>query len=287
MNAPVPTSPFRRPQWSWWQRLLVGMVIASLTAYGVWQVFPWFPIYETSALMQIAYVQPRLLPERPNIVRDQQPPYEWYLGSQAQLVKSDLVQKKAISRPGISNLLDQQGAIEPHAWLETHLKVAALPNTTMVEVSLWSLKPDGLHDIVNAMVTAYYDEIVNVERNRSVHRLTELERILMEKEEGLRAKRTTLKKIAVIIGDEAKNSCELLDKQREIEHLQAIRDRLETEIEDTKVELNAPARISLLQDAEPALPAAPKRRLPLALGVGTATLLLSLIFLPRKPRRAA
>ncbi len=288
-----PSSPFGWPQWTWWQRLLAGTVIAVIPAYWVWQLFPMDSLYETTALVQVAYMQPRLFPDRPDNMRSPEPPYEWYRRTQMELMKSELMRKKVISRPMVYYWIDhqisnQREVVDRSTWLETHLQIVAVPETTILKFSLQGAMQDTLDDALNDVVAAYVEELVKLEPNHRVKGLVELQKMLFAKVEEVRRARNQLSKMHFVSNGKETVSLGGLEEQRIIQHLEDYCDRLRTEILDEKLELDAPPRISLLQKADPARPAAPKRRLPLALGVGAATLLVTQIFLPRRrPRQAS
>ena len=69
-----------------------------------------------------------------------------------------------------------------------------------MQVSIETDSSTACVDIVNAVVTAYMDEVVVTERNERLHRLDNLERVHTQAEGKVRNKRAELKSLASALG---------------------------------------------------------------------------------------
>ena len=287
MNAPHDSShsmedaPARpMPQRSWLERILIGIVCSTSAAFGAWVLLPKLPIFKTTAVIQIKFSQPKLLSDRPDRSPPETVPYEIYQRTQSQTLMSEVVLSKALRRPGISDASDLPHAADPLQWLETHLDVEAPHDSELMMISLWGLRPHGLDFVLDAVHTTYFDEIVNVERNGRVQRLSELERIMEQKQEEIRYKRNAITNIQDVM-DESSPSFEMADRRKKISLLEGISDRLAIEIEELRIELNAPPRITLVTPASRPQAVAWNLRMPMTIAIGLVFLLLTQIVLAR------
>lgn len=154
-----------------------------------------------------------------------------------------------------------------------------------MQFSLWGYEQRGLEHLLNAAHQSYLEEIVNVEQNHGARRLSELTRILQEREEQIRSQRNVLRKIVEVQGGDT-TTYEVVDKQSEIDLMQDVANRLRFEIAESGIERNQPPRVTVLSEAEPAIETNWNRRVFIALGVGIAPLLLTIVlFVSRQPSR--
>ena len=81
-----------------------------------------------------------------------------------------------------------------------HISVSTPKNTELMRISLRTDNPNDSIKLVNSVVKAYEDEVLNFEQQRRQQRLDEVERVATEKENELRRKRSDLKRLASQLG---------------------------------------------------------------------------------------
>lgn len=180
-----------------WQHLMaalaLGTVVGAAGAAAAWVLVP--APYEAKALIQVKPEAPKLLFTTGDNLR-----YDpHYIKNQTQLIVSDIVVRKAMAKPGIADVDLFKAVDHPRNYLRRNLR-AVIISPEIMELRLSGEDPRGLALVVNAVQEAYFDEIVNVDRHTRVARLDELSRILEEKEEEIRSKRTTMKQMSDVVG---------------------------------------------------------------------------------------
>ncbi len=120
------------------------------------------------------------------------------------LSRADFVITAALRDPKLKNRACIQREDDKHnaiAWLTGEIRVDfATKNAGIMEVSATEPDPKDAAAIVNAVVDAYMNEVVNNERQQRRDRLSELQQISAEKENEVRNKREQLKRELETIG---------------------------------------------------------------------------------------
>lgn len=169
-----------------------------------------------SAYLRIAAHEPRLVfetaeaqPER--FTRDA---FDIYKNTQAQLLKSPVVLTRAL-RAGnrvtltvgteqkqieVAKLQAVRREDDPVRWLQNALQVSFPGDGEIMKVSLTGDDPQEAAALVNAVVDAYVVEVIDAERNRRNQRLSELDKVYVDKEEEVRRKATELRQLARAAG---------------------------------------------------------------------------------------
>jgi uncharacterized protein involved in exopolysaccharide biosynthesis len=124
--------------------------------------------------------------------------FENYRETQIELFKSPYVLTAALrnpkvkGQPSIERADAQHNAVE---WLEKHISVECPnPRSGVLTVSLTSSDPQEAAVLVNAVVEAYVNEVINADRQRRRERLSDLQQIAAEKENEVRTRREQLKR---------------------------------------------------------------------------------------------
>ena len=95
--------------------------------------------------------------------------YQWYLKTQCVMIKGRLLLSTALADRRASQLLSIKNRSDPITWLQQNLEVTNPKDTELLQVSLASSSGASTSDqavIINAIVHAYIDEVVNGEFNR-------------------------------------------------------------------------------------------------------------------------
>ncbi len=132
--------------------------------------------------------------------------FEIYKRTQQQLITMRLVLVAALRNPTVAKLPSIRHAQEtgdPVKWLQSRLRVSFPGNAEIMEVSLTADDPDEAATLVREVVDTYMREIVNAQLEQKRQRLSELDRAFTEKEQEIRSRRKTLKKLASELGTSA------------------------------------------------------------------------------------
>jgi uncharacterized protein involved in exopolysaccharide biosynthesis len=106
--------------------------------------------------------------------------YARYKQTQQALVKSHLVVNAALRNKNISGFRMVREQSDPIAWLSDSLEVEFVVGTELMEIALSGDNPEELAAIVNAVKTAYKEEVVNFDIKRRADRHTKLKHIKEE-----------------------------------------------------------------------------------------------------------
>jgi uncharacterized protein involved in exopolysaccharide biosynthesis len=183
-----------------------------------------------------------------------------YKATQRELLMSPPVLTAALRRRDVVTLPNVQTETEngdPVKWLERHIKVEFPNKAEIMLVSCTTSDPHEAAVLTKAVVDAYMTEIVNAEQELRRRRLSELERLVSEREMELRNKQTALNQlISASLAGNAKaasaksDSADIVVLRSEIKSLEQVLHEVAMERERMKMALQAPPRISVLALAE-------------------------------------
>jgi len=171
----------------WLITLVLGGILATLGAVAGYRFLP---------IKHTAQVRFHISTQRPAIVfQSDGSDLNNYERTQVELIKSELVLKEAVQRPGIAELgvVREQG--DPVAWLRQALK-GEFPAPEILRLSLIDKNPKEIELVLDAIADAYLQEVVNKEKNERLTQLDRLKAIREEREEKLRKKRDAFQKRA-------------------------------------------------------------------------------------------
>jgi capsular polysaccharide biosynthesis protein len=166
-NEVRPAARWRKTGLAFASALLVGGACGALG----WYLLP--TQYESSAWLQVQA-------NRPSIWQgENEPDFESYRRFQLAMIKGTLVINKALDSKSVSEspIMGIHKA-DPSNWLAENLAVDIPGNGEMVKISLRSEDPDGVSDLVTAVVAAYMKEVVDKERTEKLVCRDNLERKL-------------------------------------------------------------------------------------------------------------
>ena len=184
--------------------------------------------YTATASVLIERRQPHILPQAAE--KDDPAEFETFRETQQSLIKSRFVIMAALRDPKLKTrpcIVEQDARHNALAWLtgEIHVNFPA-KNGGVMEVSATEPDPQDAAAIVNAVVAAYWNEVVAVDQQQRRERLRELTAIAADKEQEVRKRREELKQELQNIGEGDEQSMALrtqlalnvyVDFQRELE----------------------------------------------------------------------
>jgi uncharacterized protein involved in exopolysaccharide biosynthesis len=184
-NAARPTARWRKSGLAFASALLFG---AACGAVG-WYLSP--TKYESSAWVQVRAIPPSIWQG------ENEPDFESYRRNQVAMIKGDVVINKALDDKAVqeSPIIRRNNA-DPTNWLSDNIMVDFPGNGELMKVSLCDIDPSGVPDIVNAVVTGYMKNVVELERNDKLIRRDNLEKKLRTLKQQLLDKQRQLYELA-------------------------------------------------------------------------------------------
>jgi len=152
--------------------------------------------YTATAYLLVERQEPHILLRAAE--KDEPAEFESYRATQVQLMKSTYVLIAALRDPKVQkqpSIKREEARHRAVAWLGKEIRVKCPDERTgVLTVSLASSDPNEAAVLVNAVVGAYMNEVVDVGRQTRRERLSELQQIGAEKEIEVRNKREQLKR---------------------------------------------------------------------------------------------
>jgi capsular exopolysaccharide synthesis family protein len=229
----------------WLLAILLGLVCCVPVGLALWNSK--VPQYTAVSLLRIAVQEETLVFKTSDQLRRND--FEVYKRTQQQLLRSGFLLSNALKRPEVAGLEMIQEKTDPVGWLSKNLSVDFPGEAEIMRVSLKGDRPRDVAVIVDAVVSTYMDEVVDVERNRRKQRLQNLDRVFVAKEEEIRKKREKLEALAEQLGTGDTDALSLkqqLALQRFAEFRRELT-RHQFELRNRRAELAA--RKAMLEDA--------------------------------------
>ncbi len=178
--------------------------------------------------------------------------FEQFCAAQQALIKSRFVIMAALRDPKLKSracTLREDARHNAIQWLtgEIHVDFDA-KNVDNMKVSATEPDPEDAATIVNAVIDAYMNEVVNVDRQARCDRLSDLQRISAEKENEVRTKREELKRKGNEAGPEGHISAAAQKTQAEIDDIERIVHNIAQERARLRIELKAIPRVQVRGD---------------------------------------
>ncbi|MEN6407792.1 MAG: hypothetical protein ABFC77_15150 [Thermoguttaceae bacterium] len=168
--------------------------------------------YTATATLRVGIEEPAMVGQ-PRQSSDER--YTIYKNTQRQLVTSRFVLLAALRKPEVARLPSVQQAGrrgDAVKWLDRHIEVKSPDNSEIMTISVTQSDPREAVALARAVTDAYLAEVVNAEQAQKRQRLSELDRVYVEKETEVRGRRKNLKKLAEQLG--TSDSKTLTIKQR-------------------------------------------------------------------------
>lgn len=172
----------------WLVAAALGLGCAAVAATAAWFLVP--TPYRAYSELTIRSVPEKILYK----TAESQADFGTYKQSRMRDMKGPFVLLRALREPGISNLSLIAAQEHPQDWLEDNLSVSS-PGTEFLQLSLSGEQPQELAKIVNAVTTAFLDEVVNAEETARRSKLDELETIYNRIQEDLKQKHRALREL--------------------------------------------------------------------------------------------
>ena len=156
------------------------------------------PHYTAVALLRIAANEQPLVFQ--TVDRASAAPFEMYKRTQQQMLASDVVLIASLRKPEAWKLTVVQKESDPARWLARNIRVDFPGDAEIMRVSLTSEKPEEAAVLLQAVVDAYMNEVVQVDRNKKNARLEMLDKHYDEKEAEIRKRKSEIKSISEQLG---------------------------------------------------------------------------------------
>lgn len=180
---------FRR---RWFSSIVVGLLLGTAAAVVTWLFLP--RGYEAVAWLRIGGGGGML--GGGSAAGE----YESYRKTQVQLIKSPYVLTSALRRPGIADLGVFKEVEDPVAWLQSFVQVVTPSESQVLQIKLRGKAAQDVARIVNAVTSAYLEDVVNKDRADRLGRREILDRKHKENQAELRQRRETFQKLARELG---------------------------------------------------------------------------------------
>jgi capsular exopolysaccharide synthesis family protein len=215
-----------------------GLLLGALVTGIVYAVLP-SAKYTARAMFHVNSVPPKILLQ----VREAFTDYGAYQRTQLALIKSRLVLnralKEALKQDKTGKLKGVAEKLDPIEWLEKEVQVDFANGSEILRISMSGDSPEVPRDLVNALVEAYQDEVVDAEAKQRRERYELLKQTWNRYQEGLREKRLELKRLSEVTGSDDKRMLTAL-QQNEMARLGRAEDelaRVRSELRTLTVEL--------------------------------------------------
>ena len=184
---------------------VLGLSAALLAGFVAYLVVP--PAkYSAQAMLHVANEQPRILVKTSEAQSD----YSSYQRTQLAMLRSRLVLGSALKQPEVASLPVLKSQVEPIEWLEKQLKVDFAESSEILRISISGINPTEPALLVNAVVQAYLDEVVNVEVKQRRERADMLKEVWNRYQENLRSKRDEVRRLSMAAGSDDKQALAVL-----------------------------------------------------------------------------
>lgn len=198
----------------------LGLLAAAVVGAAAYVLVP--PAkYTARAMLHVSSEQPRILAKTGEVHAD----FAAYQKTQLAMLKSRLVLGAALKQPEVARLEIVRAQAEPIEWLEKELLADFANGSEMFRISFSSKDAREPAVIVNAVVQAYMDEVVNVEAKRRVDRRDMLKAAWDRYQENLKAKRAEVRTLTMTTGSDDKQALAIL-RSSEAERLAKASDEL-------------------------------------------------------------
>jgi polysaccharide biosynthesis transport protein len=173
-----------------------GLLLIAALGFGVWWLT--WPKYTVTASLRIAATEPCFLST--NAKRYAPHEFAVYKNSQKHLLTNRLVLNAALHRQACSQLPSVKSQTEPVEWLESQLQISFPEDSEIMQVSLSGDNRKELAILVNAVVDAYLDEVIEAERKKRDDRLSMLKVIQVSKTDEVKTALSDLRRMADSLG---------------------------------------------------------------------------------------
>jgi hypothetical protein len=206
---------------------VAALLASGLAAWAFWPVVPEQP--EVFALLDLQSSPPRILPDR--TASEGEEGQRPYLKRQEALLRSRLVLYAALRTPEVTALPSIAQLSDPVVWLEERLQIDFPTAPEIMRVGLSGGPPEELAIFLNAIIKAYFDEVVLKEQNRKRERYIQIKDIAKRFEDKLKSIRQSIRTLQEQVGPVDKNLGELHQQIAQLELDQTQRELAKVRLE--------------------------------------------------------
>jgi Mrp family chromosome partitioning ATPase/uncharacterized protein involved in exopolysaccharide biosynthesis len=220
----------------WWC-LAIAIPLSVVLATGVYMLQK--PTYLASALLQLSSREQSL------VFNDSEDPsdYEIFQATQRELVGSRYVMMAALRNEELAESALIQNLANPVDWMLAHVRVETPEKTEIMKISASADTEDEAVMIVNAVVDAYLNSVVNRNLEIRQKRLADITNVLAEKQLEVRNKRNELRKLVDQLGSSDSEAISVV-QQLQVQEIGSLRSQL---IDVHQKTWSAEARLKMLQ----------------------------------------
>ncbi len=179
----------------WISATILGTVLATVVSVGFW--FLLTPKATAFSTLQIRYLEPNVLRSGPS---GGPADFKAIQATTAAQIQSGRVINAALKRDEVRRLSLESRETDPAAYIRKNLKVESKETNELLTIVFTDPDPQVALAIAEAIKEAFMDDIVHETKLARVRAVTKLEKVYGEAVEGLKVKRSTLKKIAENLG---------------------------------------------------------------------------------------
>ena len=152
-----------------WLGIFTGLILGGGLGYAAWRLMP--TKFESVATLQIKIMDPSIWHPEGGV------DFGTYKANAMSVIKAPFVLNKALDDRTVHDLpLVKEHGIDASNWLHDALVVRNDPGSELIQVSMLNEDPQGLPEIVNAVVGAYEREVVEKERTDKLERRDRLDK---------------------------------------------------------------------------------------------------------------
>ncbi len=179
----------------WLAAALLGVVAAGATFAAVWCFLP-PPQYCASVKFLIPSKPESTLYEHPEAKTE----FSTFEDTQMAIIKGQMVLNAALRQPQVAHLPELHKATDPVDWLEKQIHIDFPNGREILRLSIYSDDAETCKVLVNAVSTAYLQEISNETTKQRQKRLDELKTLTTQYEAKLKKLRDAVHERAKTVG---------------------------------------------------------------------------------------
>ncbi len=151
-----------------WLAIFLGLILGGSLGGLCWYLFP--PKYESSAYVRVSIVDPAVWEHNTGI------DFESYKRNMIETIKSPTILGKAVEDKSIQDFpIYRKNIVDPVTWLADVLQVTG-GSGELLRVSLKNDEPQGLKEIVDAVIAAFKCEVVDRAKTTKSERVESLKK---------------------------------------------------------------------------------------------------------------
>ena len=222
---------------NWLLGLALGVISAAICGVAAYWLIP-------NSFTPFAYIRVAMNPEVLVYGNDRgtsRQDYEVYKNTQIGSLKSPLVFVAALRKPNIAALGIVRRQKDPLSWLQDYLRVVYINDSEIMRVSLSDNNSQETADLINAIVDAYLEEVVNKEEQNRRENAAKLAKISNNKTNEVRTQKAALSSLAEELGagDNETLKTQAAVNIRKLEYLNSGLYQLQAKLNESRADLQS------------------------------------------------